>query len=209
MATSALAAEFRSIARDPAGVTIATSDGTRERFEYVVIATHSDQALAMLSDATPQETALLGAIPYARNRVFLHRDPALMPRRRRAWAAWNFLRWSPATSTGADVSVTYWLNELQALDADRPIFVSLNPPFEPAHELTFAEFEYAHPQFGPDSFAAQEQLYHIQGCDRSWFCGAWTGYGFHEDGLKSGLSAARQLASHISRQEPVFNAAAE
>lgn len=191
-----------SIERTPHGVVVADSHGRSDTYDHVVIATHSDQALAMLSDADDAERAVLGAIRYAPNVVYLHRDARLMPKRRRVWASWNFLRWQRAGTAENDVAVTYWMNELQGLDKGKPLFVSLNPPFAPDPELTFGKYLCEHPQYGFAAFTAQKRLDEIQGRRRTWFCGAWTGYGFHEDGLRSGLAVAQALGATVPWREP-------
>jgi predicted NAD/FAD-binding protein len=184
-----------SVERSAHGVVVHDSHGGREAFDHVVIASHSDQALAMLRDADPRERDILGAINYSPNKVYLHRDVRLMPKRRHAWASWNFLRWQREGDAMNDVAVTYWMNRLQGIDPDKPLFVSLNPPFEPAPELTFGHYLCEHPQYNAAAFAAQKRLGEIQGQRHTWFCGAWTGYGFHEDGLRSGLSVAEALGA--------------
>jgi predicted NAD/FAD-binding protein len=178
------------------------SHGRHDSYDHVVIAAHSDQALAMLSDADPRERAVLGAIGYSPNTIYLHRDTRLMPKRKRAWASWNFLRWQRENAAQNDVAVTYWMNPLQGIDDDKPLFVSLNPPFEPAPELTFGKYTCEHPQYSAAAFAAQKQLGDIQGRRHTWFCGAWTGYGFHEDGLRSGLDAAEALGAGVPWRNP-------
>jgi uncharacterized protein len=200
-----------SIERTPHGVIVHDSHGGNNTYDHVVIASHSDQALAMLSDADNREHAILGAIGYAPNMVYLHRDVRLMPKRRRAWASWNFLRWPREDTTGNDVAVTYWMNQLQGIEDDKPLFVSLNPPFEPASELTFGKYMCEHPQYNAAAFAAQKRLGEIQGRRHTWFCGAWTGYGFHEDGLRSGLAVAEALgaAAPWREQSPELAQAAE
>jgi uncharacterized protein len=191
-----------SIQRTPHGVTVNDSHGGCESYDHVVIAAHSDQALAMLSDASEQERAILGDIRYAANLVYLHRDVRLMPKRRRAWASWNFLRWQREGTTVNDVAVTYWMNELQGIDGDKPLFVSLNPPFEPDPALTFGKYICDHPQYNAAAFAAQKRLGEIQGKRHTWFCGAWTGYGFHEDGVRSGLTVAEALGATVPWRAP-------
>ena len=156
----------------------------------------------MLSDADHRERAVLGAIGYAPNTVYLHRDIRLMPKRRRAWASWNFLRWQREGTTENDVAVTYWMNRLQGIDESKPLFVSLNPPFEPDPALTFGKYMCDHPQYNAAAFAAQKQLADIQGRRHTWFCGAWTGYGFHEDGLRSGLAVAEALGAAVPWRAP-------
>jgi predicted NAD/FAD-binding protein len=191
-----------SIERTPHGVVVHDSLGRRDSYDHVVIAAHSDQALAMLSDADAAERAVLGAIGYAPNTVYLHRDTGLMPKRRRAWASWNFLRWQREGTVENDVAVTYWMNRLQGIDPGKPLFVSLNPPFEPDPALTFGKYMCDHPQYTAAAFAAQKRLGEIQGRRHTWFCGAWTGYGFHEDGLRSGLAVAEALGANVPWREP-------
>jgi predicted NAD/FAD-binding protein len=191
-----------AIERTSHGVVIRDSHGRSESYDHVVIASHSDQALAMLSDADARERTILGAIGYAPNTVYLHRDTGLMPKRRRAWASWNFLRWQRQGATENDVAVTYWMNNLQGIDDAKPLFVSLNPPFEPDPDLTFGKYICEHPQYNAAAFAAQKRLGEIQGRRHTWFCGAWTGYGFHEDGLRSALAVAEALGAAAPWREP-------
>jgi predicted NAD/FAD-binding protein len=182
-----------AVKRTSAGVEILDSEGRHERFDQLIIAAHAPQALAMLSDPCPRERDLLGSLRTLPNAVFLHRDARLMPRRRAAWASWNVLR--DAHSTGAPVAVTYWMNRLQNIDESCPLFISLNPPFEPRPDLTFARLSYDHPQFDTAALGAQRRLDDIQAVNRTFFCGAWTRFGFHEDGLVSGLRAAQALGA--------------
>ncbi len=196
-----------AIERTPHGVLVHDSQGNTDIYDHVVVASHSDQALAMLSDADERERSILGAISYSPNTVYLHRDVRLMPKRKRAWASWNFLRWPRRGSAANDVSVTYWMNPLQGIDHDKPLFVSLNPPFEPDPALTFGTYLFEHPQYNAAAFAAQKRLGEIQGTRRTWFCGAWTGYGFHEDGLRSGLAVAEALGAFAPWREPVLGLA--
>lgn len=185
----------RSILRDALGVTIWASDQPPERFDQVVVAAHSDQALALLADPSSVEEKILSAVPYQPNRVVLHRDPRLMPKRRAAWAAWNYLRASG--DENAEVCVTYWMNRLQDIDEALPLFVSLNPAVEPREELVFGEWSFDHPQFDARALSAQARLDDIQGVRNTRFAGAWTGFGFHEDGLRSGLNAAQALGATV------------
>jgi hypothetical protein len=186
-----------SVERKQSGVSILDSCGRREFYDAVIIASHSDQALALLSDADARESAILGAIGYAPNTAYLHRDCRLMPKRRDAWASWNFLQWQRERPADNEVAVTYWMNRLQGIDDGKPLFVSLNPPFEPAQHLTFGKYAFAHPRYNAAAFAAQKRLSEIQGRRRAWFCGAWTGYGFHEDGLRSGIAVAEALGAVV------------
>lgn len=186
-----LSTKVTSVRRENGRVTVSDAMGGVETFDHAIIATRGPEALAMLTDADETERALLAASGTSANDVWLHRDESLMPKRKGAWAAWNFLR---AGDDGERAcAVTYWMNELQGLDPTRPVFVTLNPPHEPAPEKTFGRWRFDHPAFDAAALAARERLDEIQGKHHVWFCGAWTGHGFHEDGLVSGLSVARTL----------------
>ncbi|WP_051330610.1 NAD(P)/FAD-dependent oxidoreductase [Niveispirillum irakense] len=180
------------IARHITGVAVTVAGGHTETFDEVVIATHADEALALLRDADMEERRILGAFGYQENRAVLHSDTALMPVRRRAWSAWNYLGRSGADG-GRDLCVTYWMNQLQGQPHDLPLFVTLNPIAEPAAALTHREFTYHHPVFDGAAMAAQKQLHRLQGVNRTWFCGSYFGYGFHEDAFSAGLRVAAQL----------------
>lgn len=173
------------------------SHGHIETFDHVVVATHSDQALAILgTDASDREQSLLGDIGYQANRVVLHSDTRLMPRRTGTWSSWNAMR--DNTERGASkVSLTYWMNRLQNLDERYPLFVTLNPSTEPRDDLVHARFDYSHPLFDTKAIAAQRGLAEIQGNNRTWFAGAYLGYGFHEDGLQSGFNVSAALGSPV------------
>lgn len=187
--------EVTAVTRHANGVDVTDNQGTTKLYDHVILAGHSDQTLKALVDPSPQEQSILSRIRYRPNAVYLHRDPSLMPKRKSAWAAWNYL--SEANDDQPDVSVTYWMNKLQGIDETKPLFVSLNPVRPPAPDLTFDVFEYDHPQYDADALAAQKELELVQGKNRTWFCGAWTGYGFHEDGLSSGLRVAEELGGII------------
>lgn len=191
-----------TIRRTARGVNVTDSEGQTETYDQVVLATHSDQALALLNDASERERALLGAIRYAPNVAYLHRDTGLMPKRKNAWASWNFLRWPRDASPVNDVAITYWMNPLQGISDEHPLFVSLNPPFTPDPELTFGRYEYDHPQYDAAAFMAQKQLADIQGQNHTWFCGAWHGYGFHEDGLRSAIAVGEALGVSVPWKTP-------
>jgi len=164
-----------------------------ERFDALVLGCHSDQALEILgAQASGAERAVLGSIPYQPNRAVLHRDATLLPRNRRLWSAWNY-RAGADGPDGRAVGVHYLINKLQPLPFDAPVLVSLNPHRAPAPESVIAEFDYAHPVFDARSGDAQAALMGLQGSRRTWFCGAWTRYGFHEDGLRSALAVANAL----------------
>lgn len=172
------------------GVRIVTKDHT-ETFDKVVLAAHSDQSLALLADAAPDERAVLGAISYQPNRAVLHTDTSVLPANKLAWAAWNYERAQDGQRESAQVCLHYLLNMLQPLPFEQPVVVSLNPVQPISRNLVMGEFDYAHPVFDAAAIRAQQALPGLQGQQHSYFCGAWTGYGFHEDGLKSGLEAAR------------------
>ena len=184
------------VERNTDQVTLVFADGRSEVFEDVVLACHSDQSLALLAAPSPSERQILSAIPYQENRVFLHRDPDLMPRARRVWSSWNYLS-EAADDASQAVSVTYWMNSLQRLSTRQDYFVSLNPLREPSAETVVDHYEYHHPVFDAAALAAQKQLHRIQGRARTWFAGAWTGYGFHEDGMRSGVEVAQALGAKI------------
>jgi len=185
----------RLIERDGDGVRVVT-DGQVQRFDKVVLAAHSDQSLAMLRTASPAEQAVLGAIRYQPNRAVLHTDASVLPQRKLAWAAWNYQRTPASGRQASGVCLHYLLNRLQPLPFTQPVVVSLNPVHEIARKHIMGEYDYTHPVFDTAAIRAQKELAGLQGLQHSYFCGAWTGYGFHEDGLKSGLQAARLLLQH-------------
>ena len=186
------------IERDESGVRIVTQNHA-ERFDEVVICTHSDQALRMLRVPTPAEQKYLSAIPYQDNVAVLHTDESVLPSRRKAWAAWNYERASDEGQESARVCLHYLLNKLQPLPFEQAVVVSLNPtqPIDPTKII--ASIDYAHPVFDLAAIDAQQHLPEIQGQQHTWFAGAWMGYGFHEDGLKAGLGVARQLLQDLKR----------
>lgn len=199
IADKRLATPVRSVARHGpgAGVTVHTDRGM-QHFDKLVLATHSDQSLALLADADAAERATLGAIRYHPNRAVLHTDASVLPRHRRAWAAWNYES-SAGTATAlpapgaGPVCLHYLLNRLQPLPWSQPVLVSLNPIRAIAPEHIVGQYDYAHPVFDQPAVAAQARVAALQGVRDTFFCGAWMGYGFHEDGLKAGLDVARRL----------------
>ncbi len=198
----------RGVRRLPAGAgVVLRTDGTSEHFDEVVLACHSDQALALLEDATPAERAVLGRIRYHGNRAVLHTDASVMPARRRAWAAWNYERAGDLQQEQAAVCLHYWINRLQPLPWTTPVIVSMNPvrDIDPAKVL--GAWHYDHPVFDLAAIEAQHQLPQIQGQARTWFCGAWTRYGFHEDGLSSGLDVAAALQAQWAAAPETVRAA--
>lgn len=183
-----LAKGVTAVRRHQDGVEVRDSGGHSDHFDDVVIATHADQALALLEAPTAQEQSLLGAFRYSQNRAVLHGDPVLMPRRKAAWASWNYIG---GRGTRETPTVTYWMNALQQLPTAQNLFVTLNPHAEPKQVLH--EEHYDHPIFDAAAMSAQRRLWSLQGRDRLWFCGSYFGAGFHEDGLQSGLAVAEAL----------------
>ena len=192
IADKRLSTPVRRIERDAAGVRIVT-DGRTEHCDKVVLATHSDQSLASLARPSAQARAALGAIRYQDHRAVPHTDTSVLPECRAAWAAWNYERAPQRSRESTRVCLHYLINQLQPVPFAQPVVVSLNPLREIAPAQVIGSYDYAHPVFDLGAIKAQRQLGQIQGQEHTWFCGAWTGYGFHEDGLKSGLAVAQQL----------------
>ena len=190
----------RQITRDARGVAVTTDTGT-ERFDRLVLATHSDQALALLGEhATAQERQVLGAIRYQPNRAVLHTDTRVLPRNPSAWAAWNYEA-AHSSQTDARVCLHYLINRLQPVPFQQPVVVSLNPVQPIADDQVLGSFDYAHPVFDLAAIRAQAEVPALQGRQHTYFAGAWMGYGFHEDGLKAGRAAASQLLADMERPE--------
>ena len=190
----------RQITRDARGVAVTTDTGT-ERFDRLVLATHSDQALALLGGhATAQERQVLGAIHYQPNRAVLHTDTRVLPRNPSAWAAWNYEA-THSSQTDARVCLHYLINRLQPVPFQQPVVVSLNPVQPIADDQVLGSFDYAHPVFDLAAIRAQAEVPGLQGRQHTYFAGAWMGYGFHEDGLKAGRAAASQLLADMERPE--------
>lgn len=182
----------RAVRRTGDGVVVETHLGQRARYDHVVLACHADQALAMLAAPTRDEESTLSCFRYERNRAILHTDESLMPKRRNAWCSWNYLAERSADQPG--LCVSYWMNSLQPLHADTNYFVTLNPIREPKAGRIVRSFLYDHPVYDLAARDAQEKLWSIQGHDRLWYCGSYFGYGFHEDGIQSGLAVAEALS---------------
>jgi predicted NAD/FAD-binding protein len=200
-----LATRVEAIRRTETGVAVADARGGLAHYDHVVIASHSDQALSMLADADVRERQLLGAIPYQRNIAWLHSDAAFMPKEKRVWSSWNYMGGGAAQAgEGAPVCVSYWMNQLQSLPTRRPLFVTLNPSRDPDPATVVSRIEYDHPVFNAAALAAQRALWQLQGARRTWFCGAYFGSGFHEDGLQAGLHVAEALGG-VQRPWTVSN----
>ena len=185
----------RKVIRHNNGVKIIDNTGNTLNYDMVVFACHSDQALTMIDQPTDDEHDILGAIKYKPNTVILHSDSTLMPKNRGAWASWAYLENNQKQRT--DVSLTYWMNSLQPLDTKTQIFVTINPDKMPKPELIYDNCILSHPQFDMPALLAQQKIPQIQGKDRFWFCGAWQGYGFHEDGLNSAVTLAQSLGCDV------------
>jgi uncharacterized protein len=184
-----LSTPVTNVTRSGGKVHVTSGAGTTENFDQIIFACHADQALAILGDADADERDLLGAVRYAPNTAVLHRDASAMPSRKAAWASWNVSKGDP----NAPIELTYWMNRLQHIARDKPVFVTLNPAGAIDPAKIFGSFDYEHPIFDAAAAAAQRLFPKIQGVNQAWFAGAWQGYGFHEDGLRAGLRAALRL----------------
>lgn len=194
----------QAVMRQAGGIMVA-GHANAETFDQVVLACHGDEALRILGHhASTAERDILGGFRFQSNRAVLHRDETQMPVRRSVWASWNYLS-EPRRDLNRRVGLTYWMNRLQSLDDNRPLFVTMNPVQPPRRGKVFAEFDYEHPLFDQAAIAAQARLHEIQGKDRLWFCGAWCRYGFHEDGFTAGLTVAKQLGADLPFEAAVDN----
>ncbi len=194
-----LATPVARIDRDARGVRLVTRTGT-ERFDHVVLATHADQSLRMLAQPTQTEQHILGAVRYQPNVAVLHTDASVMPREKRAWAAWNYER-AASQAQAHQVCLHYWLNRLQPLPFAQPVLVSLNPIRDIDPQKVLGRYDYEHPVFDLAAMQAQTRMPEIQGVHGTWYAGAWMGYGFHEDGLKAGRAAAQSLLASLQFRE--------
>jgi predicted NAD/FAD-binding protein len=186
-----LNAGVRNVLRLPDHVMVTDTNGNSQTFDHIVMAGHADETLAILGDPSPRERRLLGSIRYSRNLAVLHTDQSLMPRRRAVWSSWNYI--GSRANAGDAICVTYWMNRLQNLATEVPVFVTLNPPRPPRAGTLLHSEVYDHPIFDAQAMDAQRQLWLLQGDRHTWFCGAYFGAGFHEDGLQAGLAVAEQL----------------
>jgi predicted NAD/FAD-binding protein len=185
-----------SATRTADGVTLTTKTGEVHTFDHVIFASHANETLHIIKDPSEDEKSILGAFTYQPNTVVVHRDDSFMPRRKSAWASWVYLSDGTAGTEPA-VSLTYWMNNLQNIAHDTPVFITLNPPQMPAADKTYNTHVFSHPVFDHNAIRAQSKIGDIQGKNRTHFCGAWQRYGFHEDGLMSAVSVARQLGADI------------
>ena len=190
------------VCRFPDKVIVTDANGNTDHFDHVVVATHADEAYKLLKDPDQQEQLLLGKWQYSRNRAVLHKDSSFMPKLRRVWSSWNFIN---RNSNGDRlICVTYWMNRLQNLKTQQPLFVSLNPFDGPNPDSIICEFDYTHPHFDMDALSVQPKLWSLQGQRRTWYCGSYFGFGFHEDALQAGLAVAEQLGG-IERPWSIAN----
>lgn len=183
------------VERDAEGARVITA-GQSERFDQVIFATHAPQALALLRDASLHEREILGAFKTQANKVVLHTDASVLPKAKLAWSAWNYVR-GDAVQENSHVCLHYLINKLQPIPFAQPVVVSLNPTQDISSDKIKGEYDYSHPVMDLPAIAAQKRLSEINGKNKIWFCGAWTRYGFHEDGLMSGLAAARVILKQI------------
>jgi len=189
------ATPVQAVTRDQGKVRIKSMGSPAETYDQVIFACHSDAALRLLQDPSADETAALSAIRFQDNRAVLHRDPLQMPRRKRCWSSWNYM--SDGKATGAAVGVTYWMNRLQNIPAEDPLYLTLNPSTPIADALIYDETTFRHPVFDGAALAAQKVVSKMQGLNATWYAGAYLRHGFHEDGFASSVRVARQL-------DPVF-----
>jgi predicted NAD/FAD-binding protein len=180
----------RVVVRHAQGVELFLEDGSRRSFDQVVFACHADEALQLLGDPSGAEQAILGSFRFTTNHAVLHTDASFMPQRKHLWSSWNYLRGEQGENA---LSLTYWMNRLQAIDSKTNLFVTLNPHRAFAEKTVQYEIDYEHPLFDARAITAQKNLWQVQGVQRTWFAGAWMGYGFHEDGLQAGLEVAERL----------------
>jgi len=180
-----------SAVRRAGEVHLTMAGGDTDVFDQVILACHAPQSAKIVKDLDAQERAILSAFQTQSNRAILHTDTRLMPKRKRAWAAWNYIS---ETADNPALAVTYWMNRLQRLNTQTDCFVTLNPMTRPSAEKIIAEFEYQHPVFDGAATQAQSDIWNIQGRGNIWYAGAWLGYGFHEDGLQAGLAVAEEMS---------------
>ena len=193
-----LATPASAIRRGPDGADVRDAGGHWDRFDKIILACHADQALELLVDADARERDLLGRFAYSSNEVWLHADATLMPRRRQVWSSWNYV--AESKDRDQPVSVTYWMNRLQNLQENQPLFVSVNPGSTPAAAMQ--RFTFEHPMYDAAAIRAQRELHSIQGVRDTYFCGSYCGYGFHEDALSAGLDVAEQLGVRRPWRKP-------
>jgi predicted NAD/FAD-binding protein len=183
----------REVRRINGGIVVTDTTGQSASYHHIVMASHANQSLKVLADPSPSEQNLLRAFRYSRNLAVLHTDDTFMPKRRGVWSSWNYI--GSRDCAGDSVCVTYWMNRLQNINSAKPLFVTLNPPRTPRAGTLLHSEVYEHPIFDANAIAAQRRLWLLQGNRNTWFCGAYFGAGFHEDGLQAGLAVAEELGN--------------
>jgi predicted NAD/FAD-binding protein len=174
-------------------VILTKDSGQTYEFDHVIFASHANQTYEIISDKTKDEAEILSKVKYSQNTAILHKDTNQMPKNNKAWASWVYL----SSKKENKVSLSYWMNNLQNIPASHPLFVTLNPIEKVAEQHIFGKYEYAHPIFDSEAINAQENLHKIQGKRNMWFCGAWTKYGFHEDGLNSAINVVKKFGIEV------------
>ncbi len=186
----------RRIYKQEAKWSVTDSTGSSEAYDNIIFACHADQAVELLPPSAAPQAKILSAFRYQNNHIITHSDTSFMPKNRNCWASWVYLSAQQQDSSKA-VSLTYWMNNLQGLKTEVPIFVTLNPTKRPQEDLILDEHEFSHPIFDRSAIAAQAQIASVQGADGLWFCGAYQRYGFHEDGLWSAINIAKKMKAII------------
>ncbi|NDA63488.1 MAG: amine oxidase [Chitinophagia bacterium] len=186
---------IKSVEKLSNGIRVETANGEQQIYDQVIFASHADQTLKLLTNPTIKQREILGKVQYQSNHAVLHSDESFMPKNRQCWASWAY-QCEGKEDKRSSISLTYWMNNLQNLKG-MPLFVTLNPSRMPQAEKIHDQYMFEHPVFDHDAISAQEQLAIIQGKDNMWFCGAWTRYGFHEDGLSSAVAVAQGLGAHV------------
>ena len=192
-----LSANIKQIRRSDQGVEIQFSEADDEEFDRIIFACHADQARKLMTDIDNKEEEVLKCLRFQANKVVTHCDTRFMPKRRQCWSSWVYLDPASTSNNQLGVSLSYWMNNLQPLEVETPVFVTLNPDIEDKPLEIMDEWETEHPLFDQPTIDAQQELVELQGYRNTYYCGAWTGYGFHEDGLKSGLNVAESLGAQI------------
>ena len=179
-------AKVNKISKSKEGIRVHYQDGIKT-FDKVILACHADQSSEILIEEFPEEANLLKDFKYQKNTSILHSDINFMPKRKSVWSSWNYIT---ETGNSGNLSITYWMNELQGINSPKPILLSLNPKILPNPDLIYGQYSYSHPILDNNAINIQKKLSSIQGKNNLWFCGAWTGFGFHEDGVKSAVEIA-------------------
>jgi len=179
-------AKVNKISKSKEGIRVHYQDGIKT-FDKVILACHADQSSEILIENFSEEANLLKDFKYQKNTSILHSDINFMPKRKSVWSSWNYIT---ETGNSGNLSITYWMNELQGINSSKPILLSLNPKILPNPDLIYGQYSYSHPILDNNAIKIQKKLSSIQGKNNLWFCGAWTGFGFHEDGVKSAVEIA-------------------